>query len=261
MHEVGTISQVICDVDEIVNAIAKAIEGQSATASEVATNIEQASIGISEVNENVAQSSQVASEIASDISRVDGVASDMSHRATHMTINAKDLDNLSSKVRQMISLFRVSQTDGDGAFDTGLTEKDIPDLMPWSPKLELSIEVIDDHHKKLVAFINLLHKAMRLQKGTKEVGGILKELAEYTVFHFDFAEELFKKYGYPDYENHRKIHKKLVAQVLGYQKAFTTGKATITMDLMDFLTKWLKDHILITDKACVPFLTERMKAQ
>lgn len=261
VYEVGTISQVITDVDEIVNAIAKAIEDQSATASEVATNIEQASIGISEVNENVAQSSQVASEIASDISRVDGVASDMSHRASHMTTNAKDLDNLSSKLRQMISIFRVSQTDGDGASDTGLTEKDIPDLMPWSPKLELSIEIIDDHHKKLVVFINLLHKAMRLQKGRKEVGGILKDLAEYTVFHFGFEEELFKKYGYPEYENHRKIHEKLVAQVLGYQKDFTTGKATITMDLMDFLTQWLKDHILKTDKAYVPFLKDRMKDQ
>lgn len=261
VYEVGTISQVISDVDDIVNEIAKAIEDQSATASEVATNIEQASIGISEVNENVAQSSQVASEIASDIARVDGVAADMSHRATHMTASAKDLETLSSQLRQMIRIFRVSKTDADSFSDNGLTEKEIPDLMPWSPKLELSIEVIDGHHKKLVAFINLLHKAMRLQKGTKEVGGILKNLAEYTVFHFAFEEELFKKYGYPEYENHRKIHKKLVAQVLDYQKDFTTGKATITMDLMDFLTDWLKDHILKTDKAYVPFLKGRMKDQ
>ncbi len=95
---------------------------------------------------------------------------------------------------------------------------------------------------------------MRLQKGTKAVDKILSDLAEYTVFHFAYEEDLFKQYDYPDYENHKKIHETLIAKVVGFQNDFNTGKATVTMDLMDFLTSWLKDHILKTDKAYAPFL-------
>ncbi len=236
VHEVGKISVVIAEVDNIVNEIAHAIEDQSDTATEVAKNIEQASIGISEVNENVAQSSQVASEIATDIARVDQVASEMSSRATHMTKGSKDLDGLSQSLRKMISVFRVSKGKLDKTQHTSLTEKDVPDLMPWNSRLETSIQQIDDQHKKLVILINKLHRSMRLQKGSADAGEILNELAEYTVFHFGYEEDLFKKYEYPEKDSHVEIHKTLVNEVVSFQSDFSSGKATLSMDLMDFLT-------------------------
>ncbi|MFH2091682.1 MAG: bacteriohemerythrin [Pseudomonadota bacterium] len=260
VDQVGSISQVIASVDEIVNEIARSIEEQSNTATEVATNIEQASIGISEVNQNVAQSSQVASEIATDIADVDNIASDMSDRATLMTKGAKDLDALSMDLRSMISVFRVSGKTKAAVSSSGLDQKNIPDLMPWSSKFQTKIEKVDTQHKELVRLVNLLHKAMRLQKGASEVGGILNDLAQYTVFHFRFEEEeLFKKYKYPEYEAHKKIHKDLVAQVGAFQEAFKSGKATVSMDLMDFLKDWLKNHIMKTDMAYAPFIINKMK--
>jgi len=108
VQDVTKISGVISDVNEIVITIAAAIEEQSASATEVAQNIEQASIGIGEVSENVAQSSQVSSEIAKDISGVNLVAEDMSKRSMQMNQSAVDLSGLSSKLRDMISVFRVS---------------------------------------------------------------------------------------------------------------------------------------------------------
>ena len=260
VHEVGNISEVISSVDNIVNEIARAIEDQSRTATEVAGNIEQASIGISEVNENVAQSSQVASEIARDIARVDSIASEMSERAGGLTHGAKDLDQLSLNLRQMISIFRGSMDRGAGAPpDSEAAQKYIPDLMPWRPALQTNIEEIDTQHKELVRLINLLHKAMKQQKGTKEAGGVLNDLAKYTVFHFGFEEDLFKKYGYPENENHKKIHRELIATVKSFQTDFENGKATVSMDLMDFLTDWLRSHIMKTDMAYAPFLKEKMK--
>ncbi len=260
VFEVGNISEVISSVNHIVNEIVKAIEEQSRTATEVAGNIEQASIGISEVNENVAQSSQVASEIARDIAQVDGIASEMSERAGGLTGGAKDLDQLSMNLRQMISIFRVSMDQKKEASDSGVAEKHIPELMPWRSGLETNIKEIDTQHKELVRLINILHKAMKQQRGAKEAGGILNDLAKYTVFHFGFEEDLFQKYGYPENENHKKIHKELIEKVKAFQKAFETGKATVTMDLMDFLVDWLKTHIMKTDMAYVPFLKGKLKA-
>lgn len=258
VDEVGNISRVISEVDEIVNGIVLAIEDQSATATEVATNIEQASIGIAEVNENVAQSSQVASEIAVDISQVDGIAGDMSDQAGNMTQGAKDLDTLSMDLRNMIAVFRVSRQAADESAPAPARDTQIPDLIRWSGKLETAIPEIDDQHRELVRLVNLLHRAMRLQKGTGEVGNILKKLTEYTVFHFGFEEELFDRYDYPAGPGHKQHHEKLVAQVGAFQSDFVSGKATVTMELMDFLTDWLKNHILKTDMAYAPFLKEKM---
>jgi len=226
----------------------------------VANNIDQASIRISEVNENVAQISRVSSEIATDISLVDNVAGEMSGRVTHMSKGAKGLDKLSLDLREKISVFKVYMDDNQDKSESSLTEQDIPDIFPWSSKLVTSIDIIDAHHMELVRMVNLLHKTMRMQKGSKEVGRLLCELAEYTVFHFEFEEELFEKYAYPETDQHLKVHKELVSKVIGFQDDFNACKATITMDLMSFLTDWLKNHIMKTDMKYVPHLSGNMAA-
>ena len=106
--DVTKISEVISDVNDIVTTITAAVEEQSAIATEVAGNIGQASTGIADVNDNVSQSSQVSSEISEDISGVNSVAEDMSNRSTLMNQSAMDLTRLSSKLRDMISVFTVS---------------------------------------------------------------------------------------------------------------------------------------------------------
>ncbi len=259
VQDVSKISDVISDVNEIVATIAAAIEEQSATATEVAQNIGQASTGLGEVNENVGQSSQVASEIAQDISGVNLVTDDMSSRSSQMNLSATDLTDLSKKLRDMISVFKVSVDDSEVDIDSGIAEKKIPDLMSWGPKLSIGIDEIDDQHKELVSLINQLHKAMRMKKGAKKSGEILNGLAEYTVYHFDNEKNIFEKYGYPDAEAHLKIHDDLVAKVLEFKTQFDEGKAALTIDLMDFLNSWLKDHILKTDTKYVPFLKEKMQ--
>lgn len=258
--DVTKISEVISDVSKIVTSIAAAVEEQSSIATEVAENIGQASTGIVEVNGNVSQSSQVSSEISKDISSVNSVAVDMSNRSNQMNQSATDLSDLSSKLRDMISVFKVAVKDAHYDDRSDILEKDIPDLMPWNPKLILGIDEIDNQHKELVSLINRLHKAMKLKKGSQRAQEILKDLTEYTRFHFSHEEELLKKFNYPEKDEHLAIHKSLVDQVVAFKSQFDEGKASLTMDLMDFLTDWLKHHILETDKAYVPFLKEKTRS-
>ena len=108
--EVGNITQVISEVNEIVVAIAGAVEEQSAIAAEVAENVSQASSGIDEVNENVAQSSQVSTEIAKDISEVNTVTRTISERSSQMETQAGELSDLSRTLKEMIGVFKVSDS-------------------------------------------------------------------------------------------------------------------------------------------------------
>ncbi len=294
VSEVGNISEVIVEVNDIVAAIAAAIEEQSAAANEVSDNIQQASMGIAEVNENVAQTSEVSVEIAKDIHVVHNVSETMSQKSGQMNISAKDLSELSYKLRDMISVFKVSTEHLDTAksknitnamksVNVGLgsetvelksvavgvksstdnvrTEKEsgqkVFDLITWGPKLATGIDQIDVQHKELVRMVNALHRAMKLKVGIQQSGKILDELAKYTVYHFGHEEKLFKQYQYPEYNEHKKIHEKLVSTVVEFQKDFKSGKASLSVDLMNFLTQWLKDHIMKCDMKYVPFFKSK----
>ena len=256
VKDVNQISQVIFEVTQIVSAIAAAIEEQSASASEVAENIDQASLGIGEVNENVAESSQVSTQIAQDISKVHGVSQEMTGRSSQMKKSAQDLSELSGKLRDMIGVFKVSVADAV-APTTQVNAKDIVDLMPWGAKLKIGIDQIDEQHKELVKMVNELHRAMKMKMGAREAGQILTRLADYTVYHFKNEEDLFEKHKYADREAHKAYHDKLVAQVLEFKKEFDGGRAALSMDLMQFLTDWLRNHILKTDMAYAPFFKEK----
>ena len=107
--DVEKISDVVSDVKNIVTQIASAIEEQSSIATEVAGNVEQASVGINEVNENVADASGVSSTISKDIMAVSEVSGEMSEKSSQMDRSARDLAELASKLRNMISVFKVSE--------------------------------------------------------------------------------------------------------------------------------------------------------
>ena len=270
VNEVSGISSVITDVNDIVSSIASAMDEQAATTSEVADNIEQASSGISEVNENVTQSSQVASEIAGDISEVNSITDQMKDRSERMKKSSEDLANLSSNLRDMISVFKVSrseegrtankepETDPAGREKVKTdSEETIPDLFEWSEQLETGIEKVDSQHQNLVAMINRLHKAMRVGKGGEETGDILDELADYAVYHFGYEEEIFETIDYPDAESHRDIHRQAAERIQSFQQQFRDGNPSVAMDLMNFLTEWLKEHIMKTDMGFAPCLEKK----
>ena len=95
---------------------------------------------------------------------------------------------------------------------------------------------------------------MRNRAGKTVLGATLAELARYTVEHFQFEEQQMAAAGYPQLENHKRLHEKLVAQVVDFQRQFEAGSVTVTLDLMNFLSDWLVNHIKGVDRQYVPLL-------
>jgi len=120
----------------------------------------------------------------------------------------------------------------------------------------IGIKRVDDQHKVLVKMINDLHKAMKTRQGQPVMEKIMAELVDYTVMHFGMEEKLFAQYGYEEETQHKAVHKKLVSQVVDYQKKLATGDPIIAINLMTFLKTWLTDHIKGTDTKYVPFMKE-----
>ena len=130
-------------------------------------------------------------------------------------------------------------------------------IITWSDNLSVGIVSIDDQHKEIVRLINDLFDAMKEGKGSGALGGILDDLAGYTVKHFAYEEALFNKHDYPARDEHKASHDALVKQVLDLKEGLEAGKATITKEVMDFLKDWLSTHICGEDKKYTAFLIEK----
>ncbi|MCP4115343.1 MAG: HAMP domain-containing protein [Desulfobacteraceae bacterium] len=107
VQEIGQITKVIDDINEIVSVIATAVEEQSATTREIASSISQVSQGIQEVNENVVQSSSVAGEIAQDIDEVNQAAGEISSSASQVNISSEELSKLGGQLKEMVEKFKI----------------------------------------------------------------------------------------------------------------------------------------------------------
>jgi hemerythrin-like metal-binding protein len=127
----------------------------------------------------------------------------------------------------------------------------------WNDKLQTGIEIIDNQHRRLIDLVNELNEAMRNKKGKEALGHVLSELKDYTNYHFKYEEKEFEKFGYPQSEVHKKEHDDLIRQVEELIGQFQKDRLGISIDVLDFLTKWVKNHIMKEDMMYVPFLKDK----
>jgi len=130
-------------------------------------------------------------------------------------------------------------------------------LIDWNSNFSVNVEEIDQQHKKLIAIINELNEAMKQGKGKEVLGKIVDHMTSYTVTHFKTEEDYFARFSYPDAGNHKKEHASFVTKASELRKDFGNGKITLSIDVMEFLSKWLKDHIMGTDKKYAKFFNEK----
>ena len=130
-------------------------------------------------------------------------------------------------------------------------------LITWNETLAVNIKKIDDQHKRLVELINILHDSMKAGKGNDVIGPILSDLLSYTAFHFATEEKLFQQFAYPEYLLHKKEHDALANKVKAFINDFRAGKISVTIEVMNFLRDWLRNHILGSDQKYAPFLVNK----
>jgi len=118
----------------------------------------------------------------------------------------------------------------------------------WDSTYSVGVVEIDQQHQKLFAMIGELYDAMKAGKGKDVTGKILDGLAEYTVTHFATEEKYFNEFHYEETVRHKQAHKAFVEKVKQFQEQFKNGHATVTLELLNFLTTWLTEHIKVTDK-------------
>ncbi len=135
------------------------------------------------------------------------------------------------------------------AGDAVATVYELPSrLYCWSPSMSVYVKGIDLQHRQLVKALNSLYTALLNGATRTRIGGLLGFLEEYSSFHFRSEETFFEKIGYPWSEEHKREHAWFVRKVAEFRREYGRGKRSLDVDVLLFLAKWVKGHIMGSDK-------------
>ena len=130
-------------------------------------------------------------------------------------------------------------------------------FIDWTNKNAVGVAEVDAQHQKLFELLNRLHESVVQGKEQSELFAILDELIDYTVYHFKTEEDLFLKYDFPGYQEHKDVHDELTRTAVDLQQQLREGSAVLSFELLDFLNSWLIDHTLGLDQEMGPFLNAK----
>ena len=119
-------------------------------------------------------------------------------------------------------------------------------LVEWNQALTVGIPEIDYQHRNLVSMLNALHAAIEAGDPQEHLGEILEELDLYVINHFATEERLMARIKYEFIVQHKAEHQRLAETVQDQRAAFMRGEASAE-DLMQFLIRWLLNHIAGAD--------------
>jgi hemerythrin len=231
-----------------VNSMSEGVQQVKQGTAETSRSGEALEDILNKINELTMQVSQIAtaaeeqtattSEITQNIQMITDVVNRNVESSRNTTVATSKLSEQVEQLHALVGHFRLANAlEWDASFATGVSK-------------------FDDEHKVLFRMVNDLHDAMQQKRSKDAIGQILNGLADYTVNHFAAEEREFARTRYPEEEQHKQIHKKLVDQVVELQAKFRSGENVMSQDIISFLQDWLINHIKGTDKKYGPHLNK-----
>ena len=129
--------------------------------------------------------------------------------------------------------------------------------MNWDNSFSVNVAEIDLQHQTLLSMVNELSDAMKQGQGNDVLGNIVSGLINYAETHFKTEEKYFNQFGYPDSAAHIQEHTAFVQKISDFKDGFEQGKLLLSIEIMNFLSDWLQNHIKGSDKKFGPFLTAK----
>ena len=116
----------------------------------------------------------------------------------------------------------------------------------WKEEYSVGIDEIDEQHQHLLNLINMLLDARKNILNKKDLKNLFIEFMNYSQYHFETEEKYFND---SEFENHHKAeHSIYTNHIMKLAILFLKNDEKVDASLLFFLLKWLKKHILITDR-------------
>lgn len=128
----------------------------------------------------------------------------------------------------------------------------------WGDVLSIGVDEVDDDHRKLINLFNLLSHSLQDNESAEYLAAVLEELINCTVWHFSHEERLMLKHQYPAMAEHKEQHQELIRSALNLQQKLQDNDSAIGDKEIEFLERWLTEHILTDDMRLGDFLAQKM---
>lgn len=122
-------------------------------------------------------------------------------------------------------------------------------LATWKDVYSTGIDEIDGHHKKLIELLNKSYSMILEESSQEEQQLLLAELIQYAHYHFEAEEELMRRHQYSKIDRHLREHFSFNNKVLSFDNEARDGRKYLPVDVFDYVSDWLIDHILTMDAA------------
>jgi hemerythrin len=126
----------------------------------------------------------------------------------------------------------------------------------WSQVLSVGVDEIDEDHRKLVTIFNILNHAVIERESPDYLAAVLEELINCTVWHFSHEERLMLKHHYQDADEHKTEHRELIQSARELQQEILQGDKAVADEHIEFLERWLTEHILTADMRMGSYLSQ-----
>jgi len=127
-------------------------------------------------------------------------------------------------------------------------------LITWDASYSVGHDGLDDDHQALIKILDDLCTTLSTPGARNDVGATIARMEHYAARHFAREEALLRAAGYPELEPHLAEHKDYLQRLARLRTEHEQGNLFLTVDLMDFLSSWLINHILETDFQYRPWL-------
>lgn len=117
--------------------------------------------------------------------------------------------------------------------------------MPWTPRLSVGVDLIDDQHKIWFEKAERLFQAGKNNESKEYVGELLDFLDSYTKQHFADEENYMRKINYPDFDEQKKAHSAFITQLTELRQNYKTsgGNIVVIINANKMVIDWLTKHI------------------
>lgn len=121
------------------------------------------------------------------------------------------------------------------------------ETIQWKESYSVGNETIDSQHKKLIDMINSMIRNKGCNVDSEVVSYVLSEMIEYACSHFKNEETYMEQIAYPELKLHKEEHKQFKFKASNFCLDTMKDKPSIPDEILQFLSKWLINHILHSD--------------
>jgi hemerythrin-like metal-binding protein len=127
-------------------------------------------------------------------------------------------------------------------------------LLIWNPALQVNIKDIDEQHKEMLELANVFYQKLYIKAPENEILESLHEFSDYTISHFRFEENLFKKYPIANNETHTKEHEIFITDLTKLNARVKNNDLVVSVELIEFLRNAIINHIFVTDREMARYI-------